>query len=140
MVFGAKFSCNQPTVPTMSFVGTNLLQDCNDKVSRDAENFMRHDMTHNWKHGHIPPPNSFDLFYFRNPVLRCVVQDRFQIQSASRTTFLQKGENDEDMTLMYMTTVGVWNGVEEVQQGCPIQRGGTRLIWFESPRWTPKAI
>jgi hypothetical protein len=59
MVFGATFSCNQTTIPIMSFVGTNLLQDRNDKVSRDADNFMRHDMTHNWKHGHIPPPNSF---------------------------------------------------------------------------------
>jgi hypothetical protein len=102
--------------------------------------FMRHDMIHNWKHGRIPPHNCFDLLYFRNLILRCVVQDHFHVQSASRTTFLQKGENDEDMTPMHTTMVGVWNGVEEVQQGCPSRRGGTRLIRFESPRWRPKAI
>jgi hypothetical protein len=33
-------------------------------------------------------------------------------------TFLQKGENDEDMTLMHTTMIGAWNGVEEVQQEC----------------------
>jgi hypothetical protein len=33
MVFGAKFLCNQPAFPIMYFVGTNLLQDRNDKVS-----------------------------------------------------------------------------------------------------------
>jgi hypothetical protein len=47
---------------------------------------------------------------------------------------------DEDMTPMHTTMVGVWNGVEEVQQGCPSRRGGTRLIRFESLRWRPKAI
>jgi hypothetical protein len=31
------------------------------------------------------------LLYFCNPVLRCVVQAHFQVQSASRTTFLQNG-------------------------------------------------
>jgi hypothetical protein len=41
---------------------------------------------------------------------------------------------------MHMTMVVIWNEVEEVQQGCPSRRGGTRLIRFESPRWTPKAI
>jgi hypothetical protein len=41
---------------------------------------------------------------------------------------------------MHTTMVGVWNGVEEVQQGCPSGIGGTRLIRFESPRWRPKAI
>jgi hypothetical protein len=39
---------------------------------------------------------------------------------------------DEDMTPMHTTMVGVWNGVEEVQQGCPSRRGGTRIIRFES--------
>jgi hypothetical protein len=115
MVFGANFSCNQPAIPIVSFVGTNLLQDHNDKVSRDADNFMRHDMTHNWKHGHIPPPNCFDLLYFCNPVLVCVVQAQFQVHSTLRTTFLQKGENDEDMTPMHTTMVSEWNRVEEVQ-------------------------
>jgi hypothetical protein len=47
---------------------------------------------------------------------------------------------DEDMTPMHTTMIGAWNGVEEVQQGCPSQRGGTKLIRFESPRWRPKAI
>jgi hypothetical protein len=48
--------------------------------------------------------------------------------------------HDEDMTLMHTTTIGAWNGVEEVQQGFPSQEGGPRLIRFESPRWRPKAI
>jgi hypothetical protein len=56
----------------------------------------------------------FYLLYFRNPVFRCVVQDHFHVQSASRTTFLQKGENDEDMTLVHTTIIGACNGVEEV--------------------------
>jgi hypothetical protein len=75
MIFGAEFSCNKLAIPVVSFVGTNLLQDSNDKhnvsfnneVSRDAGNFMRHDMIHNWKHGHVPPHNCFDLLYFLNP-------------------------------------------------------------------------
>jgi hypothetical protein len=41
---------------------------------------------------------------------------------------------------MHTTMIGACNGAEEVQQGCPIRGGGTRLIWFESPRWWPKAI
>jgi hypothetical protein len=148
MIFSADFSCNKLAIPVVSFVGTNLLQDSNDKhhvsfnneVSRDADNFMRHDMIHNWKNGHIPPHNCFGLLYFRNPVLLCVVQDRFQVQSMLRTTFLQERENDEDMTLMHTTMSSELNGVEEVQLGCPSRSGGTRLIWFESLRWRPKAI
>jgi hypothetical protein len=81
MIFGAKFSCNQPAIPVVSFVGTNLLQDSNDKphvsfdneVSRDADNLMRHDIIHIWKPGNIPPRNCFGLLYFHNPVLLCVV-------------------------------------------------------------------
>ena len=106
MIFGAKFSCKQPAISVVSFVGANLLQDSNDKphaffdnkFSRDADNLMRHDMIHIWKHGHIPPHNCFGLLYLRNPVLPCVVQDRFHVHSMSRTTFLQEGGNDEDMT------------------------------------------
>jgi hypothetical protein len=47
---------------------------------------------------------------------------------------------DEDMTPMHTAMIGACNGVEEVQQGCPSQRGGMRLIPLESPRWRPKAI
>jgi hypothetical protein len=148
MVFGANFLCNQPAIPVVSFVGTNLLQDSNDKhlvtldndVSRDAADIVRHDMIHNWKRGYISPHNYFGLFYFHNPILFCVVQDRFQVQSTSMTTFLQNGENDEDMTPMHTSMIGAWNGVEHVQQGCTSRRGGTRLIRFESPRWRPKTI
>jgi hypothetical protein len=148
MIFGAEFSCNKLAIPVVSFVCTNLLQDSNDKhnvsfnneISRDAGNFMRHDMIHNWKHGHIPPHNCFDFLYFRNPVLRCVVQDHFQVQSASRTTFLQKGEKDEDMATMLMSMRGAWIGEDGVHQGFPSQEGGPRLIRFESSRWRPKAI
>jgi hypothetical protein len=75
-------------------------------------------MIHNSKHGHTPPHNCFGLLYFRNPILLCVVRDHFQVQSTSMMTFLQKGENDEDMTLMHTTMIGAWNGVEEVQQEC----------------------
>jgi hypothetical protein len=103
----------------VSFVGANLLRDSNDKhlvsfdndVSRDATNILQHDMIHNWKHGPISPLNYFGLLYFRNPALICVVQDRFQEQSTSRTTFLQKGENDENMTPIHMTMIVAWNGV-----------------------------
>jgi hypothetical protein len=41
---------------------------------------------------------------------------------------------------MHTSIIGAWNVVEEVQQGFPSRRGGTRLIRFESPRWRPKAI
>jgi hypothetical protein len=51
-----------------------------------------------------------------------------------------KSKHDEDMTLMHTTTIGAWNGVEEVQQGFPSQERGPRLIRFESLRWRPKAI
>jgi hypothetical protein len=81
-----------------------------NKASRNADNFMRHDMIHKWKHGHIPPHNCFVLLYFCNPVLLCVVHAQFKVQSTSRTTFLQKGKND-DMTLMHTTMIGAWNGV-----------------------------
>jgi hypothetical protein len=75
---GAKFSCNKPAIPVVTFVGTNLSQDSNDKhhvsfdneVSRDADNFMRHDMIHNWKHGHISTHNCFGFLYFPNSVLQ----------------------------------------------------------------------
>jgi hypothetical protein len=147
MIFGAEFSCNKPAIPVVCFFGTNLLQDSNDKhivslnneVFRDAGNFMRYDMIHNWKHVHIPPHNCFGLLYFRNPVLLCVVQTPFQVQLTSRMTFLQKGEND-DMTPMHMTMMGACNRVKEVQQRYPSRGGGTRLIRFQPPRWRPKAI
>jgi hypothetical protein len=48
--------------------------------------------------------------------------------------------HDEDMTPMHTIMIGIWNGVEEVQQGCPSRRGGKRLFQFESARWRPKAI
>jgi hypothetical protein len=67
------------------------------------------------------------------------VQDQFQAQSTPRTAFHQEGEDDEDMTPMHMTMFGAWDGGEGGQQGCPSQEGGLRLIWFESPRWRPKA-
>jgi hypothetical protein len=69
MIFGAEFACNKLAIPVVSFVGTNLLQNSNDEhnvsfhneVSRDAGNFMRHDMIHNWKNGHIHPHNFIEL-------------------------------------------------------------------------------
>jgi hypothetical protein len=73
-------------------------------------------------------------------------QDQISNKAKHLTLVLEK-ENlgiprviDEDMTLMHTTMIGAWNGVEEVQQGCPSRVGDTRLIWFESPRWMPTAI
>ena len=43
------------------------------------------------------------------------------------------------MTPMDTTMFGAWYGGVGDQQGCPSQEGGSRLIWFESPRWRPKA-
>ena len=48
-------------------------------------------------------------------------------------------KGDENMTPMHMTMVVVWH-VNWVQKRCPSKEGGPRLIQFESPRWTPKAI
>jgi hypothetical protein len=132
----------------LSFLGTNVLQDSVAKhfVSSAHDAYMLakfsmpDDIFTNWKHDDIPPHNNFDFFGFRNRVCSCVVQDRFQVQSTPRTAFHQEGENDEDMTHMHTTTIGAWNGAEEVQQGFPSQEGDPRLIRFESPRWRPKAI
>jgi hypothetical protein len=63
----------------------------NNEVSRDASNFMWHDMIYNWKHGHIPPHNCFDFLYFRNPVFRCVVQDHFSSTIGVEDDFSSKG-------------------------------------------------
>ena len=117
------FVCNehilmdiQPSIPALSFVGTNLLQDDVDKhcVSSDqgaymfVEIFMRDDSFHSLKHGHIPLRNNFDSLCFHNPALLCFVQDRFQTQSTPRTAFLQ-GEDEEDMSSMGTTTLGEWH-------------------------------
>ena len=104
-----------------------------------AKIFMRDDMLETWKHGHVPSHNYFSSLCLRNPVLFCVVQDQFQAQSTPRMAFRQEGEDDEDMTPMYMTMFGAWYGGVGGQQGCPSQEGGPRLIRFESPRWRPKA-
>ena len=108
-------------------------------VYKLAEIFMQDDMLETWKHGHIPSHNYFSSLCLHNPVLICVVQDQFQAQSMSRMAFCQEGEDDEDMTPMHMTMFGIWYEGEGGQKGCPSQEGGPRLIWFESPRWRPKA-
>jgi hypothetical protein len=136
-----------PSIPALSFLGTKLLQDRVAKyfVSSAQDAYMlakfsmQDDIFTNWKHSDIPPHNNFDFLCFRNPVLSCVVQDHFQVQSVSRTTFLQKGENDEDMATMLMSMRGAWIGEDGVHQGFPSERG-PRLIRFEFPRWRPKAI
>jgi diadenosine tetraphosphatase ApaH/serine/threonine PP2A family protein phosphatase len=48
--------------------------------------------------------------------------------------------SDADMATILMSMCGAWIGEDGVQQGYPSQEGGPRLIWFESPRWRPKAI
>ncbi|CAN6163373.1 unnamed protein product, partial [Urochloa humidicola] len=83
-----------------------------------AENFGRDDTLQNWNHGHISPHN-FRSLCFRNPVLLCVVQDRFREQSTPRTAFRQEGEDDEDMPPMHMVMIGPWHGEDGGQQGCP---------------------
>ena len=67
-----------------------------------AEIFIRDDMLETWKHGHIPSHNYFSSLCLRNLVLLYVVQNQFQAQSMSRTTFRQEGKDDEDMTHMHM--------------------------------------
>jgi hypothetical protein len=78
-----------PSIPALSFLGNNLLQDSVAKhfVSSAHDAYMlakfsmQDDIFTNWKHGDIPPHNNFNFLCFRNPVLSCVVQDRFQVQS-----------------------------------------------------------
>jgi hypothetical protein len=57
-----------------------------------------------------------------------------------RMAFYQEGEDDKDMILVHTTIIGVWHEEGGVQKGYPSQEGGLRLIQFESPRWSPKAI
>jgi hypothetical protein len=137
-----------PSIPALSFLGTNLLQDSIAKhfVSSAHDAYMlakfsmQDDKLTNWKHGDIPPHNNFDFLCFRNPVLSCVVQDRFQVQSTPMTAFHQEGEDDADMETMLTSMCGAWIGEDGVQQGFPSQERGPRLIRFEFPRWRPKAI
>jgi hypothetical protein len=137
-----------PSIPALSFLGTNLLQDSVAKhfVSSTHDAYMlatfskQDDIFTNWKHGDIPPHNNFEFLCFRNPVVSCVAQDWFQVQLTPRTAFHQEGEDDADMATMLMSMRGSWIGEDGVQQGFPSQEGGPRLIRFESPRWRPKAI
>jgi hypothetical protein len=132
----------------LSFVGANLLQDGADvqRVPSDqeawmfAEFFIQDDTLKNCKQGYVPPHNYFSSICFRNPVLHCALQDGFRVQSTPRTASRQEGEDDEDMAPMHTAMMGAWHGEEGVQRGCPCQRGGSRLIRFESPRWRPKPI
>jgi hypothetical protein len=71
-------------------------------------------MIHNWKHARIPSHSCFGLLYFYDLILLSVVQNWFQVQLTSRTTFLQEAVDDEDMTPMHTTMICAWNGVEEV--------------------------
>ena len=86
-----------PSIPALSFIGTNLLQDGVVKhcVSSDqgaymfAQISMCRDPFYHRKYGHIPSHNNFGSIYFHNPSLLCFVQDRFQAQSIPRTAFRQ---------------------------------------------------
>jgi hypothetical protein len=61
-----------PSIPALSFLGTNLLQDSVAKhfVSSAHDAYMlakfsmQDDIFTNWKHGDIPPHNIFDFFCF----------------------------------------------------------------------------
>jgi hypothetical protein len=134
-------------MPAWSFVGTNLVQEHVDKhyVSSDQEAYMlaksmRDDTFTTWKYGDISTLNTFGFLCFRNPVLLCVVQGRFQVKSTPRTAFRQEGEDDEDMTHMHLTINESCISEEGVQQGCQSHEGGSRQIQFESPRWKPKQL
>jgi hypothetical protein len=97
-----------------SFVGTNIVLDSVDKhrVSSDHEAYipMQDHTFINWKHGDISFLNTFGFLCSRNPVLLCVVQDWFQVQSTPRTAFRQEGEDDADMATMLMSMCGAWSG------------------------------
>jgi hypothetical protein len=97
-------------MPASSFVGTNLVQDSVDKhrVPSDQEAYitMQDHTFIKWKHGDISPLNTFGFLCSCNPVLLCVVQYRFQVQSTPRTTFRQEGEDDTDMATMLMSMRG----------------------------------
>ena len=138
---------HMPSTPMLPLVGTNLLMDSIDKhyVHSDqgaymlAAIFVHDDTPTNWKHGHIPLHNNFGSLCFRNPSLLCFVQNHFQAQSTPRTTFLQEGGDDEDMSSMGTTTLGEWHRDPRDQHGFPNRDGGPKLIRFESPRWRPKS-
>jgi hypothetical protein len=125
-----------PSILALSFLGTNLLQDSVAKhfVSSAHDAYMlakfsmQDEIFTKWKHGDIPPHNNFDFLCFRNPVLSCVVQERFQVQSTPRTAFRQEGEDDADMETMLMSMRGAWIREDRVQQGFPSQEGGPRFI------------
>jgi hypothetical protein len=101
-------------MPTLSFVGTNLLHGsvANYYVSSDQNAYMlakfsmQDDIFTIWKHGGILSHNNLHFLGFRNPFRSCVVQDWFQVQTTPRTAFHQEGENDEDMTPMHTTMIG----------------------------------
>ena len=113
----------QSSIPALSFVGTNLLQDGVDKhcVSSNqgaymlADISMRDDSFHSLKHGHTPLHNNFGSLCFRNPALLCFVQNHLQAHSTPRTAFLQEGEDNEDMTPMHTTIIGAWHQERGVQ-------------------------
>ena len=64
------------------------------------------------------------------------------VANLSHANFLEinqtNAKSDEYMTFMHATMIGAWHGEGGVQQGCPSQEGGARLMQFESPRWRPK--
>jgi hypothetical protein len=105
-------------MPASCFVGTNLVQDSVDKhrVSSDQEAYitMQYHTFINWKHGDISPLNNFGFLCSRTPVLLCVVQYRFQVQSTPRMAFRQEGDDDADMATMLMSMRGAWIGEDGV--------------------------
>ena len=74
-----------PSIAALCFVGTNPLQDSNDKhhvffehgAYMLAEIFVRADTRQTWKSGYILLQNYLPSLCFRNLVLLCVVQEQF---------------------------------------------------------------
>ena len=107
----------RPSIPALSLVSSNLLQDSIDKhrVHSDhgvymlAEIFMLDDILETWKYGHVPSHNYFSSLCFHNPILHYVVQDQFQAQSTPRTAFHQEGEDDDTHAYDHVWCMG-WRG------------------------------
>jgi hypothetical protein len=86
-------------MPTLSFVGTNLLQGSvvNYYVSSDQDAYMlakfcmQDDILTNWKHGDIPPHNNFDFFGFRNPFVLVLCRIGSKYNRRRGRLFIKKG-------------------------------------------------
>jgi hypothetical protein len=88
-----------PSIPTLSFLGTNLLQDgvevqCvpyDHKGCMLADFFIQDDMLANWKRGFVLLHNYFSSICFRNPVLFVLYRIGFKYNRRRGRLFVKKG-------------------------------------------------